>query len=148
MCPEPTAATSRPGRLARCQGGFALVSAIFLLVILASLGAMMLTFSTVQHAGSAQDVQGSRAYRAAKAGIEWGLYQVLQNGSCTNTNLAPGGSLNGFAVSVVCATAGPYTEAGQELNVHTITATATSGVIAKPDYVERQLQVRVERRLP
>ena len=52
------------------QGGFAIVSAIFLLVVLAALGAFMLTFSTVQHATSAQDIQGSRAYWAARAGLQ------------------------------------------------------------------------------
>ena len=78
MHPEPNIADiGLPLRQAR---GFSIVSAIFLLVVLSLLGSLMLTFSTVQHITGAQDVQGSRAYQAARAGIEWGLYQLLQTG--------------------------------------------------------------------
>ena len=66
--------------------GFALVSAIFILVVLAALGAFIVSISTSQQIGSALDVQGVRAYQAARAGIEWGLYSV--QGSPTATPLA------------------------------------------------------------
>ena len=56
--------------------GFALVAAIFLLVVLAALGAFIVSISTSQQMGSALDVQGERAYQAARSGIEWGVYQV------------------------------------------------------------------------
>ena len=63
----------RPGKLVR---GFAIVSAIFILVVLGALGAFIVNVSTNQQIGSALDVQGVRAYQAARAGIEWGIYQV------------------------------------------------------------------------
>ena len=69
MCPESV----------KRHSGFSLVTAIFLLVILASLGAFIVTISGVQQTSSALDMQGSRAYQAARAGIEWGTYQVLIN---------------------------------------------------------------------
>ena len=56
--------------------GFAIVSAIFILVVLAALGAFIVSVSTGQQAGSTLDIQGVRAYQAARAGIEWGVYQV------------------------------------------------------------------------
>ena len=56
--------------------GFAIVSAIFILVVLATLGAFIVSISTNQHIGSALDVEGVRAYQAARAGIEWGVFQV------------------------------------------------------------------------
>jgi len=61
--------------------GFAILSAIFILVVLAALGAFILNVSTNQQIGSALDVQGVRAYQAARAGIEWGLYQVESTGA-------------------------------------------------------------------
>ena len=61
------------------QSGFLLVTAIFLLVILAALGAFILTISGTQQTSSALDVQGTRAYQAARSGIEWGSYQLLIN---------------------------------------------------------------------
>jgi len=56
--------------------GFAILSAIFILVVLAMLGAFIMNISSSQQIGSALDVQGVRAYQAARAGIEWGVYQV------------------------------------------------------------------------
>jgi len=58
------------------QNGFSIIAAIFILVVLAALGAFMVTISTTQQVGSALDIQGSRAYQAARSGIEWGLYKV------------------------------------------------------------------------
>lgn len=64
-----------PGQ--RRAGGVALVTAIFLLVVLAGLGVAVVTLTTNQQAGAAQDEQGTRAYLAARAGGEWALYQAL-----------------------------------------------------------------------
>ncbi len=61
--------------------GFLLPAAIFILVILAALGAYALNISSVQQATSNQDLQGSRAYHASRAGLEWGIYQVLTPGT-------------------------------------------------------------------
>jgi MSHA biogenesis protein MshP len=95
--------------------GFSIVSAIFLLVILTALGAAILNISTVQHASSALDVQGARAYQAARAGIEWGLYTKLQtstkNTYCNNAatptstsfSMPAGTTLSSFTVTVVCS---------------------------------------------
>jgi MSHA biogenesis protein MshP len=142
----------------RASRGFSIVSAIFLLVVLSTLGALMVTFSTAQHTTSAQDVQGSRAYQAARAGIEWGLYQLLQTGTQANpgcnanaqfvpgTATALGGTLSGVTVTVTCAAFGPYAESGMNTRVYRITATATyGGAPGSIDYIERQLQVTAER---
>lgn len=67
--------------------GFAILSAIFILVVLAALGAFILSVSSQQQIGSALDVQGARAYQAARAGIEWGVYQVQ---STANYNFSYG----------------------------------------------------------
>lgn len=150
-----SALAGSPCRQAR---GFSIVSAIFLLVVLSLLGTLMVTFSTVQHVTAAQDVQGSRAYQAARGGIEWGLYQLLQTGTQSNpgcnasaqfvpgTATALGGSLSGFTVTVTCAGFGPYNESGTDTKVYQLTSTATSGSgPGSPDYVERRLQVTAER---
>lgn len=56
--------------------GFAIVTAIFILVVLATLGAFILNVFSSQQIGSALDLDGVRAYQAARSGIEWGIYQV------------------------------------------------------------------------
>ena len=65
----------------RRERGFSLLSAIFILVALAALAAAVVTVSTSHQKGEAADVLGSRAYAAARAGIEWGMYQVNSSSS-------------------------------------------------------------------
>lgn len=127
------------------QGGFAIVSAVFLLVVLALLGAMIVSMSTTQQVGSARDLAGSRAYFAAKAGIEWGAYQVLQAGSCNASTTLPAlsGSAAGFTVVVACSASSPVDEAGTSVVVYQITSTASIGTLGVLDYAERQLQAVV-----
>src|SRR6185369_891014 len=62
--------------------GFALMLAVFLIVTLAAIGVYVLTVSTGQVAAASQDEQATRAYQAARAGIERGIYQVLISSNC------------------------------------------------------------------
>ncbi|RJG01253.1 hypothetical protein [Noviherbaspirillum sedimenti] len=126
------------------QRGFALVSAIFLLVVLASLGAAMVFFSSVQHTTSAQDVNGSKTYQAARAGIEWASFQILRNAACSaNTSLSLGGALAGIAVNVQCVKSS-FTEGDTVGNMYQITSTASIGTAGSPNFVQRQLHAAVE----
>lgn len=139
------------------QRGFSLVSAIFLVVVIAALGTFAVSVSTTQHQGSALDMLGTRAYQAARAGTEWGVYQVLRNPggiSCT-----PGGASNavempaapstlaGFSVNVECRSHGAATEAGVAVSTFELVSTATTAGVATgtPGFVERQISVTIAR---
>jgi MSHA biogenesis protein MshP len=137
----------------RFQRGFALVTAIFILVVLAALGGFIATVSTTQHAGSALDVMSARAYQASRAGLEWGLFQALQPvAACAATTDI--GNLNGVAVTVTCTAvaSGNAVEAGLG-TIYRITSIACSpaigtncpGSAASRGYVERRLTALVER---
>src|SRR5450830_1696173 len=118
------------------QSGFSMVAAIFLLVVLAALGAFMVTFSNTQHMTSAQDIQGSRAYWAARAGTAW----VIGSISATPTTF----SVDGFALSVTCVLT-QYDEGGIVKRVFNITSTAaTGGAVGNIGRVERSLSATVE----
>ena len=131
--------------------GFALASAIFLLVVLAALSAFMVTLSTTQHATSAQDVMGTRAAQAARAGIEWGTFQVLKAAAapavtaCTINPLPLAGNLVGFTVTVACNATGPLMENGIAVTTYNITSTASTGAPGTSLFVERQFQATVSR---
>lgn len=134
------------------QVGFSLISAIFLLVVLASLGVVMVRFSNVQHMTSAQDVEGARVYRLVQGGVDYGVYQVLQNGGAcpASVNLSFSG---GYAATVNCALEGPYAEPGGSVSVYTITSTACNqpasggcpGVPNGLSYVERRVSAVLTR---
>jgi MSHA biogenesis protein MshP len=133
--------------LASVQSGFSLVTAIFLLVVIAALGTFAVTLSTTQQQSAALDVLGSRAFQASRAGIEWGAYQVLQNGSCVATSpaLTLPGTLSGFNVIVNCTPSpgNPFDEAGTPVNMFQLISTAKQGAAGTPDYVERQISVTI-----
>jgi MSHA biogenesis protein MshP len=91
---------------------------------------------------------GSRAYQAARTGVEWGAYQVLRNsGACAASTTLPtlAGTLSGFAVTVTCATsvASEVNAATGTVTVYDMTSTAKQGTAGQPDYVERQIQVSI-----
>jgi MSHA biogenesis protein MshP len=131
-------------RVPRSESGFVLPTAIFLLVVLAALAAYMVTLSRTSHLSSALDLQGGRAYQAARAGIEWAAWQLLQNPapSCAAAPppLALTGTLAPFSVNVSCIQSGTYTDGADTVSIYQITSTATSGVPGEVDYVERQIQ--------
>ena len=135
------------------QRGFAAIAALFLVVTLAAMGGFMLTFSNTQQLTSAQDVQGTRAYWAARAGLEWGQAQVAASASdppacpASPTSL-PGGSATldgGFTVSVTCSRQS-HAEAGLSVHLFTLTAIARNAANpGDPGYVERSVTASLER---
>lgn len=125
------------------QRGFAIVSAIFLLVVLAALGAFMVTISNTQHITSAQDVQGSRAYWAARAGLEWAIASIAASPTTCPIAAAPA-NINGFTLTVTCNRTS-YNEGGVAKNVFRVTSTSTAGgAVGSIGYVERSLSASVE----
>jgi MSHA biogenesis protein MshP len=133
--------------------GFSLISAIFLLVVMVVLAGYIVTLSSAQHSSAALDFQGTRAYQAAHAGVQWGIYQALRNDSCTGgagASMTLAGMLAGFAVTVLCQEIA-YTEGGATRKVRRITATGcspsnagTCAGAAGNFYVERQMEVTLD----
>ena len=136
------------------QRGFAAIAAIFLVVGLAALGGFMLTFSSAQQLSSVQDQLGSRAYWAARAGIEWGIASTTTACPASPTTLA----VDNFSVVATCA-AQTYTEAGNTVTIFRYTSVATVAPIPNADtppiftapavgsvgYIERSLSASMER---
>lgn len=167
--PEPGTLDSEPGTLnfeRRGQRGFSIVTAVFLIVVLALLGAFIVSVTGLQQSSLQLDIQGVRAYQAARAGIEWGAYQVLDPNntipaaglaSCPGTaNLTGlGGSLSPFTVTVTCAQT-DATEGNRNLRVYSVVATACNQPDAgpgtcpntgapAPGYVDRQIQATLSK---
>lgn len=132
------------------QCGFAAVAAIFLVTLLAALGAWMLSFSNTQQLTNAQDVQGTRAYWAARAGLEWAAAAVPANpalcSGATLANVTAGAApatLDGFALQVRCAK-NTYTEGANSLALYTLESQASAGATGSVGRVERSLTLTLE----
>jgi MSHA biogenesis protein MshP len=137
---------------------------LFLLVVLGAFVAFATAISMNAQISGALAVQGVRGYEAARAGVEWATYQVLDprqaiNGTITTpppcfatpvTPILPGDRAN-FSRSVTCtrypangASPNYYEEGSLRTVIYDVTATATQGAPGAADYVERQIQVRIE----
>lgn len=134
--------------------GFAAITAIFIVIVLGGLGIVIATISAGQQRASTFDLNGVRAYQAARAGIEFGAFDSLRNNAVNcpsgGTTIALSGALTGFWVTVAC-TGTSHTEAAL-MTVYNITATGCnrSACPGAPDatYVERQLQLTVASNSP
>jgi MSHA biogenesis protein MshP len=139
------------------QRGFSLIMAIFLIAVLGGIAVFIGRVSTMQHQSSALDEEGAMAYQAARAGIEWGVYQavIVDNGAGTGCDAdaeftlpltvpatpdTPQHTVN-YTVTVTCALTAT-TEGSTPINVYNLIATATNA--SGGNYgVERQLTATV-----
>lgn len=133
----------------RAQRGFAMVSAIFLLVAFAAMGAYMLTMSGVEHSTVDRALLVARVYSGARSGLEWGIHQAVSHptvgsGSCSAS--APftltGGSFVAVNVSVECSQTSA-TGTGRTYYIYYLKSTAAYGQSGTPDYVERKIEATV-----
>jgi MSHA biogenesis protein MshP len=148
-------------RLRRRSAGVGIITAIFLLVVLAGLGVALVSIFNSQQQGIALDEQGVRAQQAARAGIEWGLFHRLRDRTCADGETYPvtlaGDVLGQFTVRVTCAEAGKPNErpvssdAAIDLHRWIIRSVACAPAVAgacppnsnNPDYVRREIVVQI-----
>ena len=127
----------RPATPCPSGRGFALIPALFLIVVLGALGVIAIRVGTSQQQAVTMALQEARALAAAQAGIEWGAYQSV-NGSCAaSTTLALSeAALNGFTVVVSC-TATTFANGAATSSSYVLKSTATTGTYGQAGYVHR-----------
>lgn len=146
------------GRLPARTRGASLITAIFLVVVMAGLAAAVVRLVMVQQATAAMDMLGVQAYQAARSGLEWGLYQQLRVKppavdcftSPSTFAMPQDGGLRNFSVTVTC-TAAAGNLAGNTTNRWTIAAVACNqpGAAGCPnptsnaEYVQRRVQAEL-----
>lgn len=152
---------------ARRSSGFTLISAIFLLVVLAALGVYMVTISGVLQTTTSHAVIAARTYYAAKSGLEWAINRAVNTGtggasatpllacapsstSTITTTLPDDASLPNIIIRITCNYS-RHDEGGggtinRPFNVLVITSTAEYGAFGNPDYARRRLEATVSNR--
>lgn len=125
------------------QRGFSLISAIFLLVILAGLGVYAVRLNTMQQQTVTAGLRATQAFYAARSGVAWGAYRALNAGSCTSATLnLTEGATAGFRVSVQCSQS-THTEGSSTVRVFVFDVRAEAGTYGGPDYVSRRVQTKI-----
>ena len=132
------------------QKGFALVSAIFIMVILSLIGRYILSLSTLSNTTTQLSGLGAKAYYAAKSGLEWCTYKVAPPGSVgpltcpasKSTLTFKQGGLSGLSTLVTCRES-VFTEYGISYKIFQINAIGQYGTVGDADYVSRELYITV-----
>lgn len=133
------------------QQGMSLVSAIFILVALASIGAAMVTLSTTSATTSTLNIEQQRAYYAARSAMEWAIKTVADNDSSFNSDSCSGlGSLTvleNFSITISCSATCPNTSCCSDNTqcsltprVSVITITASKGNSGEIYRISRTIQ--------
>ena len=130
------------------QHGLALVNAIFLLVVLAALGAYMVSVGGVQQATTTQALIAARVNLGAKSGLEWSINRVISPSPPTTCFSSPtsfalsGSGLQDINVAVNCSATG-HVVGPTTYYVYYLTSTATHGTAGDPDYAARRMEAAV-----
>jgi MSHA biogenesis protein MshP len=128
------------------QRGFSAITAVVLVVLFALIGAYMATLSGTQSMSTTASQGAMQAWFAAHSGVEWAVFRVLNDNSCTavngvTLNLNEGGAAD-YAVGLTCA-ATSYTEGPNTYNVYALTSSASRGTTGQVGYVSRIITTRV-----
>ncbi|MFK7896063.1 MAG: hypothetical protein AB8G23_09525 [Myxococcota bacterium] len=139
MPPERKTSTHQTTRR---TGGFALIAALAVLVVLGAAGGVMLRLTSLQQSGATAAILGTRAHWAARSGVEWAIHQAVGSSGCpaATTNLAlTEGALSGFTVVVSCVATRHYEGADEQISL-VIESQAQYGTLGSPGYVFREVR--------
>jgi MSHA biogenesis protein MshP len=135
------------------HSGFSLITAIFLIVVVAGLGVFMVTISSVQQQTSSLSILSSRALLAADSGMQWAMRRVTRDAAAgLNCPAAPatgqasftisGGAISGYGVTVTCSVQN-FTENPDNYDVYNLTSRAGRGTLGSPDYHSRTVRASI-----
>lgn len=132
------------------QKGFMLMTALWVVMVLAAVVVTMMNLSLMQSTTNSLEIQGTRALLAAQGGLEWGIYQA-NNESCIASSIfsLTEKDLHGFNVIVSCSLK-RFAQGSSRITLATIDSVAQWGVEglgdtdSMPDYVYRKVSVVIE----
>ena len=124
------------------QAGFTLVSTLFLLVVLSSLGAYMVSLATAQHMSSAMSVNALRARYALTSGLEWAAYEINANAACPSLPAVV--NVQAYQVSITACDVHTVTEGDIEYPIYDISVQAQRGTFGEPTYIQVHLQASLQ----
>ena len=130
------------------QQGFTIVAAIFILVVLSTLAMYLVNISGSVHSAASMTQLSTKAYYAARSGLEWGVHNALHptGAGCAASTTFPisAGGIN-FTTTVNCTSTtaneanDTATLADDTYSIYTIRSTSRFGISTDFDYASRTL---------
>ena len=124
------------------QSGVSVVTAIFLVVVLALMGVGMVSILTTSKQSISQEYTSAKAYMAGRSCLQWGMYQAVfaaANGNYGNNF----NNVNSSLFNTQCTTNLDSITA-DSLTFFNINTTARFGAIADPEYSERTMRLQFQ----
>ncbi len=143
--------------LRKIQKGFSAIVAIVLIVLFALLGTYMATLSTVGSLNTTQSFGSMQAWFAARSGMDWAVYDAIQNNAGTlncggvgpNFSIS-GGAGNDFNIQVTCAVPYGFAEVSEcpvaiplSCTTYSLTIVASRGNAGDITYLSRTIRASV-----
>ena len=127
-------------RMHRKQRGFSLVSALFLIIIMALLAVGMVQILTTSQQGVSQELTSVRAYLGAQSAAQWGIYQARYAGGVGAQTL----TFSAAGLSNISVNVNVQSLAIIGVNNYLVTASAQFGTTSDNEYSKRTIEVRVK----
>ena len=124
------------------SSGAALITALFLVAVLAAIGIAMSRLSNVEDDTRTKAVLASRVYYGAKAGLEWAIQQAVLSSTATCPAGAPtlGAGLTGVTVTLSSCS---VTTHGAGNFGYYVAIQATTGTPGSASFAERRMEATV-----
>lgn len=113
------------------QAGVSVVTAIFLVVILALMGVGMVSIMSTSQQSISQEFTSAKTYMAGRSCLQWGMYQSVYT-AATGNNTTIFNNVNSGLINSQCIT-GMNTIVADGLTFFNITATASFGNVSDPE---------------
>lgn len=126
----------------RKHRGFALIAALFVLVVLAALGAFAVRINMTQQHDADLELQQLRAEAALNSGVEYAATRLLAGTTC-GTLMTESFNVGGYTVTFLPCGNVPYVVNTVPVNIYTVTVTSSRGVYGTPEFVSRTSTLRV-----
>lgn len=123
------------------QSGVSVVTAIFLIVVLALMGIGMVSILTTSQQSISQEITSAKAYAAGRSCLDWSMYQAIYDPDPWLNNPQVTTFTNSGLVNTKCTTTfNKITADG--LTFFNIKTIATYGEISEPEYSQRTIQLQ------
>lgn len=125
------------------QSGVSIVTAIFLVVVLALMGAGMVSLLTTSQQSISQEITSAKAYMAGRSCLQWGMYQAVYDADPWVSSPHTLTFNNSGLVNTRCETG--FTVINNDSKTFfNITTTASFGSAVDLEFSQRQMRLQLQ----
>lgn len=125
------------------QSGVSIVTAIFLVVVLALMGTAMVSLLTTSQQSISQEITSAKAYMAGRSCLQWGMYQAIYDADPWNNTPHTLTFNNNGLINTQCETGFTVINNDSKTFFNIIT-TATFGNATDPEFSQRQMRLQLQ----